>query len=226
VRRIISQRMMGSLAGSAQLSYTATAKADGLLKLRQRFKAADPALGWNGITLGDLVGYATVRTLAKHPLLNSHLEDGSLRTFDHVHLSVAVDTPRGLLVPTLRFASLMGLKEFSDASKALAADAISGDISPDLLSGGTITVSNLGSFGIESFTPILNPPQVAILGVDAIFPRAVLNKDGSVGAEQRIGFSLTADHQVVDGADAARFLKDLTAAVSDIELLLLAGSLG
>jgi pyruvate dehydrogenase E2 component (dihydrolipoamide acetyltransferase) len=82
-------------------------------------------------------------------------------------------------------------------------------------------VSNLGAFGIESFTPLLNVPQVAILGVDAIFPRAVINPDGSVGAEQRIGFSLTADHQVIDGADAARFLRDLCSAIADIDLTVL-----
>ena len=87
--------------------------------------------------------------------------------------------------------------------------------------GGTFTVSNLGAFGIESFTPLLNVPQVAILGVDAIFPRAVVNPDGTVGAEQRIGFSLTADHRVIDGADAARYLKDLCAAVADIDLTVL-----
>ena len=100
-------------------------------------------------------------------------------------------------------------------------DAIGGSISPDLLGGATFTVSNLGAFGIESFTPLLNVPQVAILGVDAIFPRAVIRSDGSVGAEQRIGFSLTADHRVIDGADAARYLKDLCSAVADIDLTVL-----
>jgi pyruvate dehydrogenase E2 component (dihydrolipoamide acetyltransferase) len=134
---------------------------------------------------------------------------------------MAVDTPRGLLVPTLRFAETLTLRDFSKFSKQLAMDAIAGSISPDLLGGATFTVSNLGAFGIESFTPLLNVPQVAILGVDAIFPRAVINADGSVGAEQRIGFSLTADHRVIDGADAARYLKDLCAAVADIDLTVL-----
>ena len=134
---------------------------------------------------------------------------------------MAVDTPRGLLVPTLRFAETLTLREFSKQSKALAMDAIGGSISPDLLAGATFTVSNLGAFGIESFTPLLNVPQVAILGVDAIFPRVLIHSDGSVGAEQRIGFSLTADHRVIDGADAARYLKDLCAAVADIDLTVL-----
>ena len=119
---------------------------------------------------------------------------------------------------TVRNASQMSLREFSSVSKDLAQQAIAGNINPDLLSGATFTVSNLGGFGIESFTPLLNVPQVAILGVDAIFPRAVVNADGSFGVEQRIGFSLTADHRVIDGADAARFLQDLASYVENIDV--------
>lgn len=220
IRKVIAERMMNSLATSAQLTYTATAPAAGLLALRKRLKnASDPELA--AVTIGDLVGYATVKTLAKHAVVNAHLAAGVLRKFEHVHLGMAVDTPRGLLVPTLRFADTLTLREFSVQSKQLANDAIGGSINPDLLGGATFTVSNLGAFGIESFTPLLNVPQVAILGVDAIFPRAVINPDGSVGAEQRIGFSLTADHQVIDGADAARYLKDLCAAIADIDLTVL-----
>lgn len=220
IRKVIAERMMNSLATSAQLTYTATAPAAGLMALRKRLKnAADAELA--AVTIGDLVGYATVKTLAKHPVVNAHLSDGVLRSFASVHLGMAVDTPRGLLVPTLRFADTLTLRQFSTQSKQLANDAIGGSISPDLLGGASFTVSNLGAFGIESFTPLLNVPQVAILGVDAIFPRAVINADGSVGAEQRIGFSLTADHQVIDGADAARFLKDLCAAIADIDLTVL-----
>ena len=220
IRKVIAERMMNSLATSAQLTYTATAPAAGLLALRKRLKgAADPELA--AVTIGDLVGYATVKSLAKHPVINAHLSGGVLRTFAHVHLGMAVDTPRGLLVPTLRFADTLTLRQFSVLSKQLANDAIGGSVNPDLLSGASFTVSNLGSFGTETFTPLLNVPQVAILGVGAIVPRAVINVDGSVAAEQRIGFSLTADHQVIDGADAARYLRDLCAAIADIDLTVL-----
>ena len=226
IRKVIAERMMNSLATSAQLTYTATAPAAGLLALRKRLKhASDPGLA--AVTIGDLVGFAAVRTLAGHPVVNAHLSaaeagPGSvLRTFANVHLGMAVDTPRGLLVPTLRFADTLSLRQFATQSKQLAGDAIGGSINPDLLGGATFTVSNLGAFGIESFTPLLNVPQVAILGVDAIFPRVVVNADGSVGAEQRIGFSLTADHRVIDGADAARYLRDLCAAVANIDLTVL-----
>lgn len=218
VRKVIAERMMHSLASSAQLTYTSTAKAAGLLAMRKKLKGSPEELGLNKVTIGDLVGYAAVKAAAKHTNHNAHLEGGALTTFTNVHLGMAVDTPRGLLVPTVRNASQMSLREFSATSKDLAFQAIDGKISPDLLTGATFTVSNLGGFGIESFTPLLNVPQVAILGVDAIFPRATIDDDGNVGVEQRIGFSLTADHRVIDGADAARFLQDLVAYVENIDI--------
>ena len=224
VRKIIATRMMDSLANSAQLSYTASAPAGRLLALQERFTNSDPELGFAKITIGDLVGLAAVRTLAAHPKLNAHLVDETIRTFAEVHLGIAVDTPRGLLVPTLRHAGGLQLRDFSRQTKDLAAAAVAGSISPDLLTGATFTVSNLGAFGVESFTPLLNLPQVAILGVGTIVPRAVLNPDGSVGVEHRIGLSLTADHRAIDGADAARFLKDLCAAIADVDLLVLGDS--
>ncbi|MDR1808078.1 MAG: 2-oxo acid dehydrogenase subunit E2, partial [Propionibacteriaceae bacterium] len=197
-----------------------------LLALRSRFKAADPAWGLSHVTLGDLVGYAFVRTLARHPGANATLEHGVWRVFEHVHLAIAVDTPRGLLVPVVRHADALTLAEFAAESKRVAQAAIAGSIDPDLLAGGTVTVSNLGAFGVESFTPILNAPQVAILGVDAVTPRATVNPDGSLAVRQTIGFSLTADHRVLDGADAARLLQDLCRTVRDLDLLLAAGQNG
>ncbi|MFC2687463.1 MAG: dihydrolipoamide acetyltransferase family protein, partial [Arachnia propionica] len=187
IRKVISERMMHSLASSAQLTYTTTARAQGLLEMRKRLKNSDPVLGMNKVTIGDLVGFAAVKTAARHPAHNAHLVDGVLTTFERVHLGFACDTPRGLLVPTIRDASRLSLGQFSAISKDLAAQAIDGNINPDLLSGATFTVSNLGGFGIESFTPLLNVPQTAILGVDAIFPRAYTDEDGQVRTEQRIG---------------------------------------
>lgn len=221
VRNVIAQRMMSSLENAAQLTLTATAKADGLLALRKKLKNAPEEMGLNGVTVGDLVGYAVAKTLVRYPAVNAHLEGGVIRSFDSVHLGVAVDTPRGLLVPTVRFAEAMTLRQFSAASKTVARAAIDGTISPDLLAGGTFTVSNLGAFGIESFTPVLNSPQAGILGVGTITPRPVQNADGSVGIEQRLWLSLTMDHQVYDGADGARFLKDLAAAIANIDLTVL-----
>ena len=222
IRKLIADRMRDSLAVSAQLSYDMSASAEALLALRARLKATDPSLGLNLVTIGDLVGLATAKVVKNHPNLNAHLLDGTLRSFADVHLGMAVDTPRGLMVPTIRNAGSMGLREFAATTKDLAAQCQSGKISPDLLSGATFTLSNLGSFGITSFTPIVNQPQTGIIGVNAIVPAAVVNPDGSLGVERRISFSLTADHQVVDGADAARFLRDLTNAIATIDLFLMA----
>lgn len=218
IRKLIAERMLNALAVSAQLTYTSTADAAGMLALRKRFKASDPDLGYSGITLGDLVCFATVQVLKRHANLNAHLTDGALRAFESVHLGLAVDTPRGLLVPTIRNADRLTLRQLSANTKELAGQAREGKIDPQLLAGATFTVSNLGAFGIESFTPIINVPQTGILGVNTISPRAYAKPDGSVGVQQRIGFSLTADHQVVDGADAGRFLADLGKAIEAIDL--------
>ncbi|MFT0762829.1 dihydrolipoamide acetyltransferase family protein [Actinomyces sp. F1_1611] len=221
VRKVIADRMMSSLQNSAQLTLDTTAPADGLLALRKKLKNAPENLGLNQVTIGDLIGYAVVKTLVRYPALNAHLDGGTLTTFDSVHLGIAVDTPRGLLVPTVRFSEAMTLRQFSSESKRVAYGAIDGDLDPALLAGGTFTVTNLGSFGIEAFTPVLNAPQVSILGVGAITPRPKLNADGSVGIENRVWLSLTMDHQAYDGADGARFLKDLSEAIANIELTVL-----
>lgn len=221
VRKVIAERMTSSLQNTAQLTLDATAPADGLLALRKKLKNAPEEMGLNRVTIGDLIGYAVVKTLVRYPTLNAHLSDGVLREFESVHLGIAVDTPRGLLVPTVQFANDMTLRQFSDQSKTVAYGAIDGDINPDLLSGGTFTVTNLGAFGIEAFTPVLNEPQVSILGVGAITPRPKMNEDGTVGIENRVWLSLTMDHQAYDGADGARFLKDLSVAIANIELTVL-----
>ena len=222
VRKVVAKRMMESLTSTAQLTLNTTANAAGILAMRKKVKNADEALGLNKITLNDLVCFAVSRTLLKYPVFNAHLEDGVLTEFEQVHLGFACDTPRGLLVPVIRSAQALGLKAFSDEAKRLAGGAIDGSLSPEFLSGGTFTVSNVGSFGIETFTPVINLPQTAILGVGAITPRPVVAADGTIGVEQRLTLSLTIDHQVIDGADGARFLRDLVAAIENIDVTVLA----
>ena len=222
VRKVVAKRMMESLTSTAQLTLNTTANAAGILAMRKKVKNADGSLGLNKITLNDLVCFAVSRTLPKYPVFNAHLEDGVLTEFEQVHLGFACDTPRGLFVPVIRSAQALGLKAFSDEAKRLASSAIDGTIAPDFLSGGTFTVSNIGSFGIETFTPVINLPQTAILGVGAITPRPTVAADGTIGVEQRLNLSLTIDHQVIDGADGARFLRDLVAAIENIDVTVLA----
>lgn len=222
VRKLISERMLFSLASTAQLTFNGSAPAERIMDLRARFKSSEAALGLSGITIGDLVLFAVSRVLPRFPGANATLEGGVLRSYERVHLALAVDTPRGLMVPVIRDADLLGLREISAEAKRLSAACRSGSIDPEELSGGTFTVSNLGAFGVESFTPVLNAPQVAILGVDAIVPRVAEGPGGSVTLERRMGLSLTVDHQVVDGAPAARLLKAFADAIADIDLLLMA----
>ena len=172
------------------------------------------------------------KTLPRFPFMNAHKTGGAIRTYNRVHLGVAVDTPRGLMVPVIRNADVLSPAQISCEAKRLAADCQKGSVNPDELSGSTFSVTNLGSFGITGFTPVLNAPEVAILGVCGIEMKPVAvseegkcdrNCDCGVCFEPHIGFSLTIDHQAVDGAPAARFLKALCEAVARIDLLLAAG---
>ncbi|MFQ3646398.1 MAG: dihydrolipoamide acetyltransferase family protein [Anaerolinea sp.] len=221
VRKVTAERMRASLLNSAQLTLNASADARALQALRQRFKASPEALGLRSVTINDLVLFAVARTLPNHPDLNATLDlpAGEITQHKRVHLGMAVDTPRGLLVPVIRDAHTLSLKALADAASALADKAQSGKLTPDEMQGGTFTVSNLGGFGIESFTPVINPPQVAILGVGNINLKPVM-VEGDVQHIPHLGLSLTVDHQVVDGAPGARFLRDLAAALAQIDLLL------
>lgn len=225
VRKIIAERMLASLQTTAQLTLNSSADARMLQALRKRFKESPEAWGLRGVTINDLVLFATARSLAQHPDLNAQFADNTISQYKHVHLGVAVDTPRGLLVPVVRNADLLTLKQLAAEAKRLAAGAQVGKLNPDELSGGTFTVTNLGSFGVESFTPVLNSPQVAILGVSGISLKGVEGKakaeaQATVEFVPHIGLSLTINHQVVDGAPAARFLQTLAQAIAQIDLLL------
>jgi pyruvate dehydrogenase E2 component (dihydrolipoamide acetyltransferase) len=155
----------------------------------------------------------------KHKSLNAHMLKDKLLIYNDVNLGVAVDTDRGLMVPTVFKANRMSLNEISEVVKGLVDDCRRGAINPDLLKGGTFTVTNLGSLGVEAFTPILNPPQVAILGVNSITYK-VKPIDGDFKYYPAMGLSLTFDHRAVDGAPAARFLKELANNLENFTLLL------
>lgn len=208
IRRAISKSMHTSLSTMAQLTHNTSFDATNILAYRKLLKASEGETA--GITLGDIVLYAVSRTLLNHPDLNAHmLDDNNIRLFKRVHLGVAVDTPRGLMVPTIFNADQKSLLEISKEVKELAAQCREGNISPDKLSGGTFTVSNLGNLGVESFTPVINPPQTGILGVCGTIERVRKGKDGNVEIYPAMGLSLTYDHRAVDGTPAARFQKEL-----------------
>jgi pyruvate dehydrogenase E2 component (dihydrolipoamide acetyltransferase) len=208
VRKLVAERMHASLQNSAQLTHHASADARALLAYRARCKDAPTGDGVGGISINDIVMYATVQTLAEYPELNAHCLGDRIVRFENVHLGMAVDTERGLVVPVIRNADLLDLRQLSAEAKRLAMACIEGQVDPDDLQGGTFTVTNLGALGIEAFTPVLNVPEVGILGVCAIQPKAVVN-GAEVDFVPHIGLSLTFDHRAVDGAPAARFLASL-----------------
>ncbi len=219
IRKVISKSMHNSLSTTAQLTLNTSFDATEIMAYRKKLKANAEKLGLGNITLNDIVLYAVSRTLLAHQDLNAHMLDDKLRHFSHVNLGVAVDTPRGLMVPTIFCAELKSLAEISAETKDLAGSCQGGTISPDLLTGGSFTVTNLGSFGIESFTPVLNAPQTGILGVDTIVQRAK-EVDGEIKYYPAMGLSLTFDHRAVDGAPAAKFLKDLKNNLENFSVLL------
>ena len=231
IRKIIADKMLASLSQSAQFTLNASANAVQLQELRNWFKSKgdskNPAEAEAAkITVNDIILYAVSRVLPSYQYMNAHKAGEVLRTYERVHLGMAVDTPRGLMVPVIRNADQISLKQISAEAKRLASVCQNGTAKPDELTGSTFTVSNLGSFGITGFTPVLNTPEVAILGVCGIELKPVESNDDEECAfafAPHIGFSLTINHQVVDGAPAARFLKALCEAVENIYLQLAAG---
>jgi pyruvate dehydrogenase E2 component (dihydrolipoamide acetyltransferase) len=219
VRKLIAERMLQSLQTTAQLTLNATADARALLAYRKRVKNSVEVRRLRDVTIGDLVLFAVSRTLPDFPELNALFSGNLISFYKHIHLALAVDTPRGLVVPVIRYADSLSLKQISLEAKRLAIACQDGRIAPDELAGGTFTVSNLGALGIENFTPILNPPQVGILGVGNINLKPV-DVNGEIQFIPHIGLSLTINHQVVDGAPGARFLQSLSHNLADLELVL------
>lgn len=208
IRKVIARSMAASLQTTAQLTEHFTFDASAIQGYRRLLKGMEG--GCAGVTLGDMLLFAVSRTILDYPDLNANsVGDDTVRRFRRVNLGVAVDTPRGLMVPTIFNADRKSLLQISREVKELAAEARSGRISPDLLSGGTFTVTNLGGEGVEMFTPVINPPQTGILGVCGITQRVRAGEDGRIALYPAMGLSLTVDHRVVDGAPAARFMRAL-----------------
>jgi pyruvate dehydrogenase E2 component (dihydrolipoamide acetyltransferase) len=223
IRKIIAKRLHESLSSMAQYTLNAEAEVTGLLALRQRIKEQGSALNLANINIGDMVMFAVIKTLQQHPEFNAEFSDNVLRMHSAINIGFACDTPRGLMVPVLHNAQAMSLGEMSNTVKSLAKQANEGNLNPDLMSGATFTVSNLGALGISSFTPVINAPQVAILGVCKSILRPVRDAKGEVSYRDFMQFSLTLNHMAIDGAPGARFLQTLKGIVENFELICIAG---
>jgi 2-oxoglutarate dehydrogenase E2 component (dihydrolipoamide succinyltransferase) len=212
LRAVIAERMVESLQISAQLTTVVEADITRIAMLRERAKAEFEAREGVKLTYLPFFALATCESLREHPVVNSSIdvEAGTVTYHDAIHLGIAVDTPRGLLVPVLKDASDLNLAGIARKVDDLAARTRDNHITPDELGGGTFTLTNTGSRGALFDTPILNQPQVGILGTGAVVKRPVVIEDPAVGeviaVRSIVYLALTYDHRMVDGADAARFL--------------------
>ncbi len=221
IRKLIANAMHQSLQNSAQLTHHMSADARQLQRLRKKFKAefTEGKIKQN-ITINDLVCFAVIRALEKFPQVNTHYHGDKMKWFKKVHLGLAVDTDRGLMVPALKNADDLSIGGLSAQLQLLATQARNGNINPDLLNpaAATFTVSNLGNYGVEMFTPVINLPQTAILGVCAIIPRPKEIEEGVYGFVPMIGLSLTYNHQALDGGEATLFLAEIRNQIENLSV--------
>uniref|UniRef100_UPI003216F8A5 dihydrolipoamide acetyltransferase family protein n=1 Tax=uncultured Draconibacterium sp. TaxID=1573823 RepID=UPI003216F8A5 len=221
IRKLIATAMHQSLQNSAQLTHHMSADARQLMKLRKKFKKQlETGEIKQNVTINDLVCFAVIRALEKFPQVNTHYLGDQMKWFNKVHLGLAVDTERGLMVPALKNADDLSITGLSSQLKQLSTAARNGNVNPDLLNpaAASFTVSNLGNYGVEMFTPVINLPQTAILGVCTIVPRPKEIEEGVYGFVPMMGLSLTYDHQALDGGEATLFLAEIKNQIENLSL--------
>ncbi|MCE2694436.1 MAG: 2-oxo acid dehydrogenase subunit E2 [Verrucomicrobiaceae bacterium] len=209
MRRTIAARLMHSRQTTVPVTITARCDATALLAFRQQLKSLSSSLQHAIPTINDILVKLTAAALRQHPMLAATWAEDHLLLPESIHLGIAVDTEAGLLVPVIRDVGTSTLTHIAAQSQKLIAAARSGQLAAADMQGACFTLSNLGSLGVEAFTPVINPPESAILGIGAIVREAVPLDDGTFTARDRLTLSLTFDHRVNDGAAAARFLQTL-----------------
>ena len=221
MRRTIAERLLASKTQIPHFYLNIEIDAAPLSKLRKEINAAAEAAGTPKVTFNDFVLLAAARAAALHPKVNSAFAGDSVVEYASVNLSVAIAVEDGLITPVIRDADKCSLREISSAVKDLAVRARSKKIKPEEYQGGTLTISNLGAYGIDSFYAILNPPQAAILAVGAIVKKPVVNAQNQIVPGERMNIGLSGDHRVVDGATAAEFLATIRKSLESPSSLLL-----
>jgi len=219
VRAIIAERMGASVHTTARVTLMMEVDATEFVNARTRLKERVEK-EW-GYTPGynDLLAKVVVTALRQYPYMNARLASDAIEVMAHVNLGMAVDTERGLLVTVIRNAETKSLRQFGAEFRELVERARKGRSMPDDLSGGTFTITNLGMYDVEGFTPVINMPEAAILGVGRIAPKPAVYKD-AIAIRQMMTLSLVFDHRLVDGAPAARFMQSIKQMVEEPYLLL------
>jgi len=220
MRKVIASRMHNSLLNSAQLTINMKADVTDLLSLQREIKDVTQQRHKVKISLTDFIARAVVLSLQEHKQMNSAYIDNEIQLYNHVHLGMAVALENGLVVPVMQHAEKMSLVELAAEIKTRAADARQGQLSTDRMQGSTFTITNLGAYGVEYFTPVLNPPETGILGVGAT-EDVPMYKGDELQKRNLLPLSLTFDHRVLDGAPAANFLGTIKQYLEQPILLLL-----
>lgn len=219
VRAVIAERMHTSSQKTAPVTLTTKADAMELVKMyRQLDEELKEQLNFS-ISYNEILVKIAAKALEEHPYMNATQEEDVIRLLSDIHIGVAVDTDRGLLVPVVRNADKKSLDQLSRELREKVDRAVSGKSTPDELAGGTFTITNLGMYDVDAFTPIINPPQIAILGIGRIVEEPVAYK-GEVQLRHQMMLSLTFDHRLVDGAPAARFLQRIKKLIEKPYLLM------
>jgi pyruvate dehydrogenase E2 component (dihydrolipoamide acetyltransferase) len=218
IRRITAQRMKTSWAGTPMVTFNLEADMSELMELREKLKPVYAKEGLR-LTYNHIIMKILSKLLVEYRYLNASFENDIITYHKHVNLGVAVDVERGLMVPNVKGTENMSLREIAEETEKLIEAAKTNKLSPDSLNGGTFTITNLGMFGMESFTPIINKPEVAILGINKIIDKPVaLNKH--VVIRPMMNLSLTTDHSLVDGALSAKFLSEIKEMIENPYLLI------
>ncbi|MED5050748.1 branched-chain alpha-keto acid dehydrogenase subunit E2 [Anoxybacillus sp. UARK-01] len=203
MRKTIASRMFASLQQTAQLTIHMNADVTHLLEMQEKMRL-DEAIG--KLTITDFIARAVVLSLLQHKQINSHYQNGQIQTYDAVHLGIAVALENGLVVPVVKHAESLSLREISQQIKTLSKKAREGALNSEEMTGSTFTITSLGAYGVEFFTPVLNPPEVGILGVGTATDVPVFIGE-DIQRRKRLPLSLTFDHQIIDGAPASDFLR-------------------
>jgi pyruvate dehydrogenase E2 component (dihydrolipoamide acetyltransferase) len=221
MRRIIAERLLASKTQLPHFYLHIEIDAAPLMKLRAQLNAASEAAGGPKLTVNDFILKAVVTAAVKVPAVNASFAGDSIIQYSAVNLSVAVAVDEGLVTPVIRDAQKKSIGQISEAVKDLAGRARGKKLKPDEFQGGTITVSNLGAYGIEFFDAIINPPQALIVSVGAIIKKPVVDAKDQIVVGQRMGIGLSADHRVVDGAVGAQYLAELRRLLESPTLMLI-----
>lgn len=220
MRNIIAERLLASKTQIPHFYLQIEVDAAPLMQFRSHLNATNEKTGGNKYSVNDFILKATVRAAQAVPAVNASWDGDAIVKFKHVGLSVAIAVEDGLVTPVIKDADTKTLLQISEAVKDMAGRAKNKKLTPDEFSGGTITVSNLGAYGIDQFSAIINPPQAAILSVGSIRNVPVVGDKGAIVAGQRMWIGLSGDHRVVDGAVAATYLAELRKLLENPALML------